>query len=633
MQEKLNLVQMPKIDLAELSNAGQFKAKIHEFQERYNIELEFNENARWRPGSYERLKDKIVKSLFVNWSKPKGANTIRKLTRINTYSINQFKDEMIQIDDELRVFRQENQSLDPNVASKSTQECHNEYFSNLLEPVEGVYVEINNVPWITRQKRQWDSIRTRGKHWEETWDKESKPEFNHLGQIISAWGLDFKSIKTLQDKYKDTTNPRRWFINISVPIKDININYYLHRHKEDILTSIPYGNLVVTFSIPIYDAIKGYSFLKHKTRKKHKYADTNQISNHTYAFPKHEGVKHPFVQNRYPDNSNNNFYGYDLGNTCFGDFKDDIVNSLYSGVLGNLKAVLNDWSSKFYVGNTTPLNQSEWHHVGLPKTWTEMVKSHIPTTKRLCENVYHQAYRTSEINSSFSIQKFKQDYLNDHCNNCQLSINQDCLTFRKLTDATPRIPTKVLQVIYELLENPESHVTPYNLGDNRVASWEMIVTRIKFMWEIVSDIDSNKTLMYNTWKVNISNGGNLRLITCSNLMQDFKCFVRKHKENQKNSKEFTVKETLAIAELSYKIYRLAERMYWMGRLQEEDVSTFENTVKLHRYSDIHEAEDKCPIADIKQLINHRRVIRNETPISSYINYLLTQIRSSDGITN
>lgn len=58
MQEKLNLVQVPNINPASLSSVGAFNRKVARFQERWNIELEFNENARWRPGSYERLKEK-----------------------------------------------------------------------------------------------------------------------------------------------------------------------------------------------------------------------------------------------------------------------------------------------------------------------------------------------------------------------------------------------------------------------------------------------------------------------------------------------------------------------------------------------------------------------------------------------
>ena len=77
MQERINFKSMPNIDTKRLSNIEPFLRQVERFTERYGIKLEFNENARWRPGSYERLKGQIVRSLFPHWEKPKGANTIK----------------------------------------------------------------------------------------------------------------------------------------------------------------------------------------------------------------------------------------------------------------------------------------------------------------------------------------------------------------------------------------------------------------------------------------------------------------------------------------------------------------------------------------------------------------------------
>ena len=85
------ILEMPNVQANMLSEIGDFQEKVSQFQDKWNINLEFNENARWRPGSYERLKQQVVDALFPQWQKPKGANNISKLTNFNRWNASELR--------------------------------------------------------------------------------------------------------------------------------------------------------------------------------------------------------------------------------------------------------------------------------------------------------------------------------------------------------------------------------------------------------------------------------------------------------------------------------------------------------------------------------------------------------------
>ena len=108
------IIEMPNVEANMLSEIGDFQEKVDKFQERWNINLEFNENARWRPGSYERLKQQVVDALFPQWQQPKGANNISKLTNFNRWNANELRIGVMEIDRFLKTFRMNKTSLDSN---------------------------------------------------------------------------------------------------------------------------------------------------------------------------------------------------------------------------------------------------------------------------------------------------------------------------------------------------------------------------------------------------------------------------------------------------------------------------------------------------------------------------------------
>ena len=153
MQTELRLFQIPDIDTSILSGVGEFQDRIDTFERYWGMKLEFSPNARWRPGSYERLKGQVVKSLFPHWSKPKGANTIRRLTKHCNYTVGNLQKELIGIDDELRTFRNNKIYLEGGKAAEEGRELLDELMGNYSKKVSDVYVDITSVPYWNRNRR------------------------------------------------------------------------------------------------------------------------------------------------------------------------------------------------------------------------------------------------------------------------------------------------------------------------------------------------------------------------------------------------------------------------------------------------------------------------------------------------
>ena len=154
MQERLNLTTRPEIDTEVLSNVGEFKEKVILFNSRWGIDLEFNKNARWRPGSYERLKAQVVDAVFPHWNQPKGANTISKLMRFNSYRIRDLKQQMIDIDNILKDYRRDKICLKGDEAAKEGKELLDYILDAYLNHnIKGLIVRLDPLPYWNRNPR------------------------------------------------------------------------------------------------------------------------------------------------------------------------------------------------------------------------------------------------------------------------------------------------------------------------------------------------------------------------------------------------------------------------------------------------------------------------------------------------
>ena len=61
MQEKLKFLHKPEIDYEKLSNIAEYFDKLMRFNEQYGMNLEYTPKARWKPGTYAKIKKKMSK--------------------------------------------------------------------------------------------------------------------------------------------------------------------------------------------------------------------------------------------------------------------------------------------------------------------------------------------------------------------------------------------------------------------------------------------------------------------------------------------------------------------------------------------------------------------------------------------
>ena len=435
MQEQLKFPTRPKIDTSILSNIGEFRDRVTKFNHRWNIDLEYNENARWRPGSYERLKQKVINAIFPHWSQPKGANTIKKLTKFNNYDMRTLRQQMIDIDEDLRVFRQHKISLKGDEAAKEGEELLDNLLDKFFDHPDGVHVSLDPYCYYNKHYRASEDPK-----FSRVWERPLHPDVyydesralgigpGHL--YLSGYPSDHDELVTIN---KDSDDPRRWFLNILFEVKDINIKCYGGDSiNAEVKTELPYGDLAIGMSIPLYDAVMNYrKLLKGTSRYVLSSLNTLHRSCHGYKFPIHKGLEHPFVYS----GANNQYNQYGWGNICFGDFEDDLQVALYTGNMAHLKAIIDIWAHSYPLVGTGPLNALHKCHIGMPKDWDDYTKQRINTDTGTCQKVINKGME-------------KEELIDSYCNTCTLR-NSGCSVYNRLT----MIPIKVCNsLISQLIE-------------------------------------------------------------------------------------------------------------------------------------------------------------------------------------
>ncbi len=590
MQEKLNLVQVPNINPASLSSVGAFNRKVARFQERWNIELEFNENARWRPGSYERLKEKITHSLFPNWAKPKGGNTIRKLTKVNKYNVDNFRDELIFIDDELRRFRGRKATLNEENAAIEGKKDLDAYFENLMQPVEGVNLCVEPLPWYQKNHR----VAKPGQVWESSWDKMQEPVFNQDNTIAKYRGFNNDELSRRLNVYRLTTNPKRWFINVSFLLKDVKIDYRKHiDNKETSIIELPFGDIIVCFSMPVHDAILGYQAIKADLPIRT--ISFAHITNRTHTFQHEPVLKHPYVHT-------NDGFPYDLGNTCFGDFKYDIMRSLFTGQLGTTKAFLELWSKIFYLGGTSPLNHAEFHHIGMPLEWKDSefpISNYIPTRKEQCLDLFRH-YNFSNVEEA---NEWKAGHVDKYCNNCQLATVDICHVYKRFTQIATEMPGEILTTLAQRLVDEKENL----------AAVKTVTDKTKELWHALQYHNGSYAIenILSLFHVNDMGTGGVSwetLLATRDLLQ---------RDMLAPTEQMDVK---SIARCVYVIYRHMERMYWLWQIGEFNTDLYDN-LSQESEKDVFDAEVKYPVADFKQMVSTYRVTNNLPKVEEFYQWI------------
>ena len=600
MQEQLKLLQIPNVDTSRLSSVGEFRRFVREIERRWNINLEFNDNARWRPGSYERLKGQVTNALFPHWSKPKGANTIRRLTRNNHYHCNQLSNDLIAIDDRLKTFRASKQTLDEKLAAEEGQELLTEFVTELTRPINGVTVEITPLPYFGRSRRSND--RGPDEIYESSWDNPLHPTYDCDGQLLT-YNISANQVQEKYRVYNLNTNPKRWFINISIPLKDIVLEYKRRNDEDEVIATTPYGSLVVCFTVPLYDAVMNYRIIKNCQGLNENMIEnklhTGYYSNHTFSFPHINIIQHPFVH------SGNRRYSYQWGNTCFGDYRAQVSMALSTGMMGHLKVILEDWCKIYYLDGTSPLNQVEFHHLGLPSEWSQWVAERVNTNPERCSAAVREGLD-------------KEILMNNHCSNCQLRESR-CNYWSSLT----REPIEMPLGIKVELDTLTDSLPGIPLHYSTVRAKSIILTMSEKLWNICS-VPSNDyvTEVLRLFRVTDMGNGNM-------LWDTFRGFINNLQRDMMAPEEQM--DIHQLARRMYKIFRYCERIYWEYSIC-YDEELWEN-VGERTFHNLSSAEADLPIADYRMMVNTYRTQQNMEPYEEYLDMLdrvhLTNLTTSE----
>ena len=600
MQEQLKLLQIPNVDTSRLSSVGEFRRFVREIERRWNINLEFNDNARWRPGSYERLKGQVTNALFPHWSKPKGANTIRRLTRSSHYNCNQLSNDLIAIDDRLKIFRTSKQTLDEKLAAEEGQELLTEFVTELTRPINGVTVEITSLPYFSRSR--YSNNRGPDEIYESSWDNPLHPAYDCDGQLLT-YNISANQVQEKYRVYNLNTNPKRWFINISIPLKDIVLEYKRRNDEDEVIATTRYGSLVVCFTVPLYDAVMNYRIIKNCQGLNENMIEnklhTGYYSNHTFSFPHINIIQHPFVH------SGNRRYSYQWGNTCFGDYRAQVSMALSTGMMGHLKVILEDWCKIYYLDGTSPLNQVEFHHLGLPSEWSQWVAERINTNPERC---------SAAVNEGLD----KEVLMNNHCNNCQLRESR-CNYWSSLT----REPIEMPLGIKVELDTFTDSLPGTPLHYSTVKAKSIILTISEKLWDICA-VHSNDyvTEVLRLFRITDMGNGNMHCDT-------FRGFINNLQRDMMAPEEQM--DIHQLARRMYKIFRYCERIYWEYSIC-YDEELWEN-VGERTFHNLSSAEADLPIADYRMMVNTYRTQQNMEPYEEYLDMLdrvhLTNLTTSE----
>ena len=171
-------------------------------------------------------------------------------------------------------------------------------------------------------------------------------------------------------RYNASNHP---FLCMVKMLKDTSINVLSGSdNQREVIATIPWGDVELFWE---YDLYHWANTMSQNRYKAHKNRDT--MNCHGLKYPYHQ-VEHPYIQ-RDVERS------YGLGNICFGDYHDNIVNSLHNMDWEDFHAKINEWSSLYHLGTTGPLNSLAYCKIGNLNTYTEDTNNPISNMKRMIE--------------------------------------------------------------------------------------------------------------------------------------------------------------------------------------------------------------------------------------------------------
>ena len=82
MQEEIQFLHQPELEYEKLSASSEYFRLLNDFNEKYDIDLDYTPKARWKPGTYDKIKNKMRDIEYPHWRNKRGANNLRKLFEI-----------------------------------------------------------------------------------------------------------------------------------------------------------------------------------------------------------------------------------------------------------------------------------------------------------------------------------------------------------------------------------------------------------------------------------------------------------------------------------------------------------------------------------------------------------------------
>ena len=398
MQETLELtnkLKIPDINTGMLNSSADFLCKLNDFNRQWDTDISVQNSGRWQQGSYDKFKALAIHSLNPRMEK---ARTIKNIFQSYSYNFNALRDKLKSLDIELKDIRNSGIKFNDNNDTEGKERLAT-LIDNLQKSINNhpeFHVELSRIPWFHKLRR-----------------KSAWPVFNLENELDGFAGEAERYADTFVNPTND--NPNNVYLNIAIPLSNIQVNIFHQKANDDLLYKYDYGSLMVCQSISLFDAILITRRIENKATRG-LYVEKH-FKGTTYKFPLYSALEHPFVSQ-----SSDIYNGYGTGNTCFGDLTDQIFASIASGHLSRAKTFLDIWASTYPKNNVNPLNRYDSSIFGGPLNFKkghedDSISSNPERCKRQVDE-YHY-----EIN--------QQDFIETFCSNCRFI--ETCKTYKDWT--------------------------------------------------------------------------------------------------------------------------------------------------------------------------------------------------------
>lgn len=397
------------IDPCYLSPTSQFLIELSDFNTRYDSQLNVQNSGKWAVGTYNLVKEIGVKRMFPTWNTKNGANAIHKFSRYNTWVYDKCIDDLKKLDSKLYEIRRAGIKLFSIDTANEGMDWIDNFNNRITKSLKTIkaHISYTNIPYFNRGRDGYSLLPI-------IYDTDCVIE-DHIGHTYELSEEDEDKSMTYYP-HEDMSLPQSWYFNILIPLKDIEIS--LNNSDGESKYKVHYGDLVVGMSIKISDLFALFMLKGNIRAFTQKISGMSNIGMFTYEFPYRNSMRHPFVSGRSARGNRitrSDFNRYDLGNTCFGDFKYELLQHIVSGNLSTAKGILDTWSTNFIINETSPLNQPQTFIFGMDKELKKNVPGAAINTS-LCQDEVRNA----------SDEDFLQEFMDEYCGKCLLV--DDCST-------------------------------------------------------------------------------------------------------------------------------------------------------------------------------------------------------------